>query len=418
VRDRGAIIDIAIIGGGIAGAAAAVLLARQGYRVCLFDDGSALEPEVGESLLPTAVPIIRELLGESDIKAVARLKPGLTFDLPTGRKLSFHLRDLEAISAGYAYNVARPQFDALLRHRALAEGARLVSHRVGVRSEEDQIFLNDDALGAGGLHGQPDLVLDASGRRQLVTTAMRGYIHRGERSGIAVYAHFRGVELGAPAGHAVLSPMERGWAWRIPLPDRTSVGIVLRAEQWPQLGSTVAERFEAAVRRDPLLRPALAAAEQLSPVRARKYRQYRADRLYGKNWVLLGDAAGFVDPTLSPGVSVALQSTSEFVACLRRNPRSLQPALARWQGRCSLRLQAWNEVAAYFYDGRLFALIQQGEDNVARSPQLRPVGDYLKRAIGATMVGVRTESRLNRLLMRFLAARGLRDYRAEDWAID
>jgi flavin-dependent dehydrogenase len=416
VRSSDSVRTIAVIGGNVAGTTAAILLARSGRSVRLFDHPACADPNVGESLLPAAVPILRDLLPEAEIAASACLKPGLTFDLPTGRKLCFQMRDLEGISTTYSYNVARPQFDDLLRRHAEDQGVRIVSHRAEVDRLDDQILLKEETLAAGDLDGQPDFVIDATGRRQLLTTALRGAVSRGSRSAIALYAHYRNAETGGAPGHAVLAPMERGWSWRIPLPGRTSVGIVMTEQHWSELGGALPGRFQAAVERDPLLCPALAAAERLSPVLGRKYNQYQAERLRGANWALVGDAAGFVDPTLSPGVTVALQGASELAACFGGG-RDLSVALARWEDRCKRRLDAWNEVVSYFYDGRLFSLIQQGEDNVARRPWLAPLGRFLKRAVGATMVGARTESVLSRKLVRLLATRGLSDYRPEDWAI-
>jgi len=70
---------VAIVGAGPAGSALAILLARQGGDVTLFDDGRRPELLVGESLVPAVVPILRRLGLEEETASFSRVKPGVSF---------------------------------------------------------------------------------------------------------------------------------------------------------------------------------------------------------------------------------------------------------------------------------------------------------------------------------------------------
>jgi hypothetical protein len=112
-----------------------------------------------------------------------------------------------------------------------------------------------------------------------------------------------------------------------------------------------------------------------------------------------------------------MQGASDLAGAFLGDPIDRQSRMVRWAKQCDGRLKAWAEVVDFFYDGRLIALIQQGEDNDRRWPTMAPLGRFFKRTIGATMVGVRTESSASRWVVRQLAARILRDHDPKDWAI-
>jgi flavin-dependent dehydrogenase len=415
---RSDIRTVAVIGANVAGATVANLLAGAGRTVFMFDKTSSVDPRVGESLLPSAIPVLRRLLPEQDIECISLLKPGLTFVLQNGRRLTFEMKNLEGIANTYSYNVPRPKFDNLLRDTAARRGVRVIPHAAQLRSEGDRILLTDETLAQTGSARQPDLVIDATGRAQLVTRTLKGEVMAGGRTALALYAHYAGVDLGAPAGHAVISPMQQGWCWRIPLRDRISVGIVMRQHHWARFGDNARARLENGLKSDAVLGPATLNADRVSEVLGTEYQQYEAQRLRGENWALVGDAAGFVDPTLSPGVTVALLSASELADCIMiSDERPISGALARWEAKCHRRLRAWAEVVSYFYDGSLFALIQQGEDFAQQMPWLTLLSRHMKRSIGAAMVGARTDAFYNLNLVRLLATRGLVRYQRSDWAI-
>ncbi|MGL3107238.1 hypothetical protein [Bradyrhizobium sp. BR 1432] len=93
---RSDIRTVAVIGANVAGATVANLLAGAGRTVFMFDKTSLVDPRVGESLLPSAVPVLRRLLPEEEIECISLLKPGLSFVLQNGRRLTFEMKILKA----------------------------------------------------------------------------------------------------------------------------------------------------------------------------------------------------------------------------------------------------------------------------------------------------------------------------------
>src|SRR5215510_13898567 len=121
---------VAIVGAGPSGAALAILLARQGARVTLFDDGRRPELLVGESLVPAVVPILQRLGVEEDTATFSCVKPGVSFVWSPTDRFSFTFARFAPAVFPYAYNIPRPQFDDALLARTIASGV----HRVVARA--------------------------------------------------------------------------------------------------------------------------------------------------------------------------------------------------------------------------------------------------------------------------------------------
>ena len=115
---------VAIVGAGPAGSALAILLARQGGDVTLFDDGRRPELLVGESLVPAVVPILRRLGLEEETASFSRVKPGVSFIWSPADRLSVTFKRFAPAVFPYAYNIPRPQFDEALFTKAIADTCR------------------------------------------------------------------------------------------------------------------------------------------------------------------------------------------------------------------------------------------------------------------------------------------------------
>ena len=329
---------VVVIGGGVAGATVSLLLARAGQRVWMLERPNRIDPLVGESLLPAAVPILRKLGVEDDVRVFATLKPGVAFIMRNRRTLSFRLERLRGMTCTYSYNVPRPQFDEMLRSRAVETGVQVVEGTVRVDDGDGRVLLDGETLGACGLDDQPDFVVDCSGRAQVLRRKLGIGGRPGKRCDTCLFAHFRNVDLGVPQpGFAVITLMSAGWSWRIPLPGLMSVGIVVDTDRLRSFGSTPAERLRNVLESDQILSLAMAGAERVSEVRVFNNYQWVTDHFAGENWAMVGDAAGFVDPTLSSGVLLALQGATAFAKVFVDRGRPLQVHLARWERRTGSR---------------------------------------------------------------------------------
>jgi flavin-dependent dehydrogenase len=425
---------VAIVGAGPSGSALAILLAREGAAVTLFDDGRRPELLVGESLVPAVIPILRRLDLEKETASFSRVKPGVSFIWsPTDRTSVTFNRFAPAVFP-YAYNVPRPQFDDALLAKAIASGVDYVTARAQLVPSASKPAGTELELGAetiaaapGLSGGQPDLLVDATGRARLAARALGIPARLGPRKDVAHFAHFEGTSWDEAPGQVRIARGDAGWSWCIPLQERLSIGVVLGQDDAARLGRTPVERLERAIAIDSGLTAIVGRGRRVTDVATYANYQLISERGYGRGWVMVGDAFGFVDPMLSPGVFLALRSSEQLADALtpwlrRRavpSPAELQTVLTEYAAAQSEMLTAWLELVAYLYDGRLAALMRVGQPWMPENVGLakRAVSTHIARHVGLLASGAATTSRYSRGLLRFLSRYGLRGVDPADLAI-
>jgi flavin-dependent dehydrogenase len=415
---------VAILGAGPAGSALAILLTRLGAAVTLFDDGRRPELLVGESQIPAVVPILQRLGLETEAAASGCVKPGVSFVWPGAPRVSFSFARFAPAVFPYAYNLARPQFDDAVLARAVAAGvSRVIAHaRLCPASNGGagaELQLAPETLAAApALSGrQPDLIVDATGRARLAARVLGIAARRGPRKDVAHFAHFHDYAWDDVPGQVLIAPGAVGWSWCIPLKDRLSVGIVLGQDDAARLGPTPEVRLQRAIADDAWLSSIVGAGTRVTGVATYANYQLVSERGAGPGWVMVGDAFGFVDPMLSPGVFLALRSAelvAEALAPLVRrgaaSPVELAAALGAYVSVQREMLAAWSDLIGYFYDGRMVALFRAGREWMARGPSAlkTAVQTHIERHVALQATGAATTSRYSRGLLRALSRYGLR----------
>jgi flavin-dependent dehydrogenase len=188
-----------------------------------------------------------------------------------------------------------------------------------------------------------------------------------------------------------------GWSWRIPLPDCLSVGVVLNKDEATPLGSTPEERLEAIIDRDSQLGSAGKNRRRVSDVAVYTNYQLVSSRGHGPGWVMTGDAFGFVDPMLSPGLWLALRSAEVLIDNLDN-----LPAYSREMRK---QIKSWMQLIQYFYDGRMFAMYHTGQHFEKKYPGKisDSIKAYMNRLFALMASGATTSSAYSQGLLRFMA---------------
>ena len=184
-----------------------------------------------------------------------------------------------------------------------------------VAGEEHRLRLGAD--GAGGSGREVDIdsrwVVDATGRQALLARQLDLSAVDATDDGIparTVWSYWRGGErLSGPAADNSLYVADDGavW-WYLPVDGRAqlvSVGMVTADPSRPDCDHEL--EFRVAAARAPLIGDLLRGAHHAGPVRVATAPTRLSRRLVGPGWLLAGDAAGYVDPILTPGVQLAVQ---------------------------------------------------------------------------------------------------------------
>lgn len=389
---------IAVIGSGPSGSTVATLLASNQHDVVIFEKGFHPPLLVGESLIPAVIPLLRTLGIEDQVAAISTLKPGVTFHPSVGETFSFKFEILSAKYPRYAYNVPRPAFDEILRQNALRTGVHFVKAEILPIVQRGRVILGAELCSAvpRWQGAQPDLVIDASGRRRVLAKALGLGSEIGPRRDVAFFAHFEGLDTGAASGHVSINRLSAGWSWRIPLPGCTSFGMVVPRDFAKRHALAPEEILESTLAKEPTLKIPFDAVRRISPTLSYANYQLISQRGVGPNWAAVGDAFGFVDPMLSPGVWMAMKSAFLLAAALEGADRDLQ----NYEQTFRQELKAWMDLVARFYDGRIFYLHTFGTA-LRKRWRFVPFG-VLERLMSSTLAAMASGFETNSIASRHM----------------
>ena len=385
--------SVAVIGGGPAGAALATHLTEKGIAVGVFSAGQRPPLVVGESLVPAVVPHLQKLGIEEEIASISTYKPGATFSIHSGHEVSFVFSRAGRNVPSYAYNVSRSDLDSIIAENARRNGAIFIDARaelVKIQKEQEtpstkkntaigtldsEVALAESSLALWRKALQidaPDLIVDASGRNRVIARFLDLPGWEGTRKDVALFAHHS--EATTPhEGHIHINRIKQGWTWRIPLPGRVSVGVVLPKEAARQHGATAEEQYDTLCLEEPTLstyfpahrngdisksseHPETVTGTRLTPVMKYSNYQLASEVWASESYALVGDAGGFVDPIFSSGLLLSLEG-AELLAhsiCKGWSKRSIQSYERMMKGK----MKAWQSLIESFYDGSMFSLFR------------------------------------------------------------
>jgi flavin-dependent dehydrogenase len=130
----------------------------------------------------------------------------------------------------------------------------------------------------------------------------------------SVFAHYENVDR-AEGIDGTLIRMVRGldrWFWMIPLTQtRMSIGVVMDIATFRAMKLSPEAAMEKCIAEQPMVLERMQRAERVSPVYSAGDYSYRNTKLFGDRWLLVGDAAGFIDPVFSSGVFLAIMSAEK-----------------------------------------------------------------------------------------------------------
>ncbi len=302
-------VDIAVIGGGPAGAAAAIQAARQGAKVVVFEKGPHGRDKVcGDGLTPRAVGALNELKIDMDdaheIRGLRMIagKKVRELDWPTTDRFPAH---------GAVW--PRRRLDAALIDAAVAAGA-------DVRFETEAIPVIDGGRVTGvEVRGGPapgakiaaDLTIAATGAPGLVARMLGAERVEGETFGLAIRTYAETPRHADAHLEAMLSLKDEhgtavpGYGWMFPAGDGTvniGVGALSTMKGFKKLNlNKLIAMYRNVVDDDWELGPNLE--------RPRAWRlPMSTTKRHGPGWVAIGDAAGLVNPMNGEGIDYGLES--------------------------------------------------------------------------------------------------------------
>lgn len=331
--------DVIIIGGALAGAATAILLLRERphLRVLIIEKSEAFTRRVGEATVEVSGYFLCRVLGLTQYLNESHLvKQGMRFWFCNSQTRT--LADCSEIGGKYlsrvaSFQVDRASLDGEVLRRAVELGARVMRpagvESIKLNSAGDQtVNISERERRVSAISRW---VVDASGAAAFLAR-QEGWWRRNEaHPTTATWARWTGVkdwdgrEIArkfpewSEACHGIRSTATNHfvgpgwWAWCIPLKGGdVSIGVVFdqRLVKWPEQGP-LGQRLKDFLMQHPVAREIMADAQwREGDVHWRKNLPYFSTTFSGDGFVLVGDAAGFLDPFYSPGMDWISFTTS------------------------------------------------------------------------------------------------------------
>jgi menaquinone-9 beta-reductase len=353
-------VHVAIVGAGPAGSSAATFLARQGLRVTLLERGHfPRDKTCGDACSPRALWMLERLgLGDlsrteaSPVDAIHAVSPGgKVWDMTFPARLF----------GGKAHVLPRQVLDERLVQNAVQAGARL---REGVRVEA--LERDGDSLLLRCREAEPvraDVVLGCDGSPSVVRRALGAPDFPEHEGGFAVRAYYEDVRLSHPRSVAFFFEPEvlPAYGWIFPVTGgRANVGVGMRADQLAASGAKLPELLERFCA-SPRVAKELAGARRVGKVKGHHlpFGSFAHHTTFDRA-LLLGDAAGFVNPLTGEGIEFALESgafaaeaVSEALALGDLSSRGLSGYTRRWRTRFHTAFQLNRQLMWAFEKPRL-----------------------------------------------------------------
>jgi flavin-dependent dehydrogenase len=306
---RGRDAEVVVAGGGPAGSTLAAALAAAGHNVVLLDKARFPRHKAcSEYVNPAGARLLEEmgLLGEIHTAGAHRMEAMLVH-APGGHRFVADYARAEPGRA--ALGLSRYRLDHLLLERAKAagvtvcEGARVRD----VLREKGRVVGVEASIAGTREQIRSALVVGADGRnsavaRTIATNAPPFWLRK-----TGLVAHYRGVggldQFGemhvARHAYAGLAPLEDGL---------TNVALVAGVQTVNGRSGTVEEFFADALGSIPAVAQKLAGAERVGGIRGVGPMASRVRRATGDGYLLVGDAASFLDPFTGDGIYQALRA--------------------------------------------------------------------------------------------------------------
>lgn len=334
--------DVVILGSGLAGAALAAVLSRNGANVLVLDAGTHPRFAIGESTIPYTSMLMRLVSERYDVPEIKYLttfenvqgKIATTSGIKKNFGFLYHREgDRQKYHEAHQFPIPRithienhffrQDIDAWMLNVAVKYGARIQQRTriVDVDFDDAGGTLTDDR----GNTYRTRFVVDASGFRSPLAEKLqlRDTPTRMRHHSRSLFTHMVGVanydDLLPKVSHGHPTPWyqgtlhhlyEGGWAWVIPFNNHArttnplvSVGINLDPRIHPDFDGTPEEEFRAFIARFPDIRRQFTHASAVRPWVRTGRLQYSSSKTVGARWCLTSHASGFVDALFSRGLS-------------------------------------------------------------------------------------------------------------------
>ncbi|MBX9949403.1 MAG: FAD-dependent monooxygenase [Candidatus Obscuribacterales bacterium] len=309
--------DAAIIGGGPAGSATAVGLAKRGLKVALFEKNLGTPWKIGESLPPEARPLLQKLgAWERFCKDEHLSSSGIVSQWGGHNPVE---KDYIFNPNGSGWHVDRSRFESNLLE--LAQHCSVAIFQ-GKEPEKFDFSNSGHSFSVGAERFQSDWIVDCSGRKAQFATSVSGPYQKLDAM-VSIFVLFRSKDKSDVDARTFVESCEDGWWYSALMPSGVRI-VAYQTDQdlLPEQESITNNWIDLKLEQTSKISNLLSqhSCKAVSAPRIVSAHAGRFDCFVGKTWISVGDSAMTFDPLSGLGSYKALLMASAAVEHLTGGP--------------------------------------------------------------------------------------------------
>jgi tetracycline 7-halogenase / FADH2 O2-dependent halogenase len=377
--------DVAILGSGIGGTVLGSILAKNGVRTIIFEQGTHPRFAIGESTIPETtcmlrilsmrygVPELFDLSNFHSLRARVSTNCGVkrnfsflhhtqgqscdpkhstqfpTWAPPLGPDVHYFRQDVDA----YMLAVAT-KYGATPRQGTFVEKVDIGEDCVEIRVKGGEVITSKYVVDAGGIKAP---IAQAKGLRiepaQWKTNSRTLYTHMVGVNPCDQVISAKECGLPSPLSQGTLHHLfDGGWIWCIPFnnhPQSTnplvSVGLTLNIDKFPKKNLDPQREWDELIARFPTIRAQFGSARPIRPWMPTDRIQFQSTTSVGDRYILLPHAAHFIDPLFSSGLAVTMSAINVMASRMLSATKD-----GDWSGQRFAYVGEWVQKAYAYYD--------------------------------------------------------------------
>ena len=342
--------DVAILGGGVAGATVAANLSRSGYSTVIVEQSNYQEVRIGETLPPNIKPLLQRL-GTWDRFVSGNCSPSFGIRAAWGQN-QLTENDFIHNPYGNGWQVTRNEFDEMLIGFAESSGTHVMRQTILTNFVWDTNCVWKIDVRQNSVHQQlqAKFVIDATGRKS--SFAGKLGVRRTKLDHlIGVFGFFARRDNASDQGNfTLIEAVEDGWWYSATVPNSfTIVTLLTDADISANSQSGSGDYWLEQLKRTTHTRKRVGPISGDPDLHAVAANSSRLDEFSGKNWLAVGDAAMAFDPLSGQGIYKALQSAFEATEAIQRHLAGSRTALREYSADAKREFEAYkNKRSAYY----------------------------------------------------------------------